>query len=315
MTMRAFAIDEFGAPGSVHELPVPEPGEGEILVAIKAAGVNRMDPSYVGGMAKERMEHRFPLVPGIDLAGVVEKVGPHTNELAVGDEVYGVSYKPFVGAGTFAEYAVVGADGVAPKPKSLTFTEAAAVPLAGLTALAAVEAIDPRPGGAVVIVGPTGGVGSFATRMTIARGARVVAVSAADAADQARSLGAADVIDYQSDVAGTLAARYPDGIDGVIATYGDIELIKTIAKFLKPGGVVSSPAVWGDGPQQLEAAGITFKAANRLPADRLHELTALFDGGQLKPAPVTTYPLEAAGDAIATIAAGHARGKLVIAVR
>src|SRR6266511_3862332 len=101
MSMRAFAVDEFGMPGSIHELPLAEPGSGEILVAVHAAGVNVMDPLYVAGVMKDYMEHRFPLVPGIDFAGVVERIGPDVQRLAAEDEVYGVAAKPFVGAGTF----------------------------------------------------------------------------------------------------------------------------------------------------------------------------------------------------------------------
>jgi NADPH:quinone reductase-like Zn-dependent oxidoreductase len=94
MSMRAFAVDEFGAAGSIHQLPIPEPGPGEILVTVHAAGVNVMDPLYVAGVMKEYMEHRFPLVPGIDFAGVVERVGGDVERFAAGDDVYGISSKP-----------------------------------------------------------------------------------------------------------------------------------------------------------------------------------------------------------------------------
>jgi NADPH2:quinone reductase len=139
MSMRAFAVDEFGAAGSIHQLPIPEPGPGEILVAVHAAGVNVMDPLYVAGVMKEYMEHRFPLVPGIDYAGVVERVGGGVERFAAGDDVYGISSKPFVGAGTFAEFVMVGADSAAPKPDTIDYAQAASVPHVGLTALAAVE--------------------------------------------------------------------------------------------------------------------------------------------------------------------------------
>jgi NADPH2:quinone reductase len=155
--MRAFAVDEFGASGSIHQLSIPEPGPGEILVAVHAAGVNVMDPLYLAGVMKDYMEHRFPLVPGIDFAGVVERIGPEVDGFAVSDDVYGVAAKPFVGAGTFAESVAVAVDGAAPKPESLDFTQAVSVPHVGLTALAAVEAADPQPGQTIVVVGATGG--------------------------------------------------------------------------------------------------------------------------------------------------------------
>jgi NADPH:quinone reductase-like Zn-dependent oxidoreductase len=117
-------------------------------------------------------------VPGVDLAGVVERVGAGVDAFAAGDEVYGVAAKTFVGAGTFADYVAVSTDTIAPKPKSLDFAEAAAVPTAGLTALAAIEAAVPASGQTIVVLGATGGVGSFVTQLASARGATVVAVSA-----------------------------------------------------------------------------------------------------------------------------------------
>ena len=315
--MRAYAIDEFGAPGSVRELPLPEPAEGEVRIAVHAAGVNRMDPVYVSGMAKDWMEHRFPLVPGIDLAGVVDAVGPGVSGLSVGDEVYGVAAKPFVGAGTFAEFVVVNAGTVAPKPRQLGFVEAASAPHAALTALAAVEAIDPHPGQTVVVIGAGGGVGSHATQMVVARGATVVAVVGPEGGDLARQLGAAEVLDYTSDdIEAAVTDAHPDGIDGLIVTHADVDLIGALARHLRPGGVVASSAMGGQAlADTMGELGVAFAPANRLPPDRLTELTALFDAGQLRPVPITTYPLGDAGEAIAAVADGHTRSKRVIVIR
>ena len=317
MTMRAYAFDEFGAPGSIHQLPIPEPGPGEILVAVHAAGVNTMDPLYFSGAFRDYMEHRFPLVPGIDYAGVVERIGPGVDGFAAGDEVYGIVARPFVGAGTFAEFVVAGVDGAAPKPGSLTFTEAAIVPHVGLTALAAVEAADPQPGQTIVVVGATGGVGSFVTQMASARGASVVALTTASGAGQARAYGAAETIDYQADdAAATVRERYPAGIDTIISMYGDVDVVAALAGTLRSGGLVVSPAMRADAAKAaLDPLRVTFTSANRLPASRLPELTALIDGGQLRVPPLTAYPLESAGDGIKSMAAGHVRGKLVITVR
>jgi NADPH:quinone reductase len=317
MSMRAFAVDEFGAPGSIHQLPIPEPGPGEILVAVHAAGVNVMDPFYVAGVMKDYMEHRFPLVPGIDFAGVVERVGADVERFAAGDEVYGINSKPWVGGGTFAESVVVGADGAAPKPESLDYAEAASVPHVGLTALAAVEEADPQPGHAIVVVGATGGVGSFVTQLAAARGATVVAVTTASGATQAREYGAAETIDYQAgNVAAALQDRYPDGVDTVISTYGDVDVVAGVALALRKGGIVVSPAMRADAAKAaLDPLGVTFKSANRLPPSRLPELTALIDGGQLRVPPITAYALEATADALKAMATGHVRGKLVVTIR
>ena len=317
MTMRAFATDEFGAPGSVHQLPTPEPGAGEILVAVHAAGVNTMDPLYFAGVLKDYMEHRFPLVPGIDFAGVVERIGPDVDGFAAGDEVYGISARSFVGAGTFADFAVAGVDGAAPKPESLSFVEAATVPHVGLTALAAVEAADPQPGQTIAVVGATGGVGSFVTQMASARGARVVALATASGASQAREYGAADTVDYQAgDAAAALRERHPDGVDTIISMYGDVDVVAALAGALRSGGLVVSPALRADAARAaLDPLGVTFKSANRLPPSRLPELTALIDGGQLRVPPITAYPLESSGEALKAMGAGHVRGKLAITVR
>lgn len=315
--MRAFAVDEFGAPGSIHQLPVPEPGPGEILVTVHAAGVNVMDPLYIAGVLKDYMEHRFPLVPGIDFAGVVERVGADVERFAAGDDVYGINSKAWVGAGTFAESVAVGADGAAPKPESLDYAQAASVPHVGLTALAAIEEADPQPGQTIVVVGATGGVGSFVTQLASARGATVVALTTASGATQAREYGAAETIDYQAgNVGASLQDRYPDGIDTIISTHGDVDVVAGVALALREGGMVVSPAMRADiAKAALEPLGVAFQGANRLPPSRLPELTALIDGGQLRVPPITAYPLEATPEALKAMAAGHVRGKLVITIR
>ena len=317
MSMRAFAVDEFGTTGSIHQLPIPEPSTGEILVTVHAAGVNVMDPLYVAGMLKDYMEHRFPLVPGIDFAGVVERVGPEVERFAAGDDVYGINSKPFVGAGTFAESVVVSVESAAPKPETLDYAQAASVPHVGLTALAAVDQADPQPGQTIVVVGATGGVGSFVTQLAAARGATVVALTTASGAAQAREYGAAETIDYQAGgVAAALLDRYPDGVDAIISAHGDVDVIAGIAGALRRGGMVVSPAMRADAANAaLQPLGVPFKSANRLPPARLPELTALIDGGQLRVPPITDYSLEATPEALKAMSAGHVRGKLVIRIR
>ncbi len=142
-------------------------------------------------------------------------------------------------------------------------------------------------------------------------------MTTASGAAQAREYGAAETIDYQAgDVAAALRDRYPDGVDTVISTYGDVDVVAGIAAALRKGGVVVSPAMRADAAKAaLEPLGIAFKSANRLPASRLPELTALIDGGQLRVPPIAKHPLDATGDALKAMAAGHVRGKLVITIR
>jgi NADPH2:quinone reductase len=314
--MRAFAVDSFGATGSVRELPVPKPGEGEVLIRVHAAGVNVMDPIFTGGWIKDYMEHRFPLVPGIDLSGVVKAIGPGVTALGIDDEVYGVSAKPFVGEGTFAEYAVVPASGLAPKPAGLTHAEAAALPHAALTALAAIDAADPQPGQVVVLVGAAGGVGTIVTQLASQRGARVVAVTSAGSADQAQSFGAAETVDYAAgDPVDQIKDRYPEGVDALIDLHSDADEFARYASLVHPAGVaVSTRGPAGAAAPEVEKRGVRFAAANRVPPDRLAEITEALAAGRLRVPPIKSFSLEGTPDAMAEIANGHVRGKLVIAV-
>jgi NADPH:quinone reductase len=315
--MRAFAVDSFGETGSVRDLSTPQPGEGEVLVRVHAAGVNVMDPLYVAGVMKDYMEHRFPLVVGIDLSGVVEAIGPGVTNFAPGDEVYGVSAKPFVGEGTFAEYAVVPAAGLARKPSGLSHAEAAAVPHVGLTAVSAVEAADPQPGQVVVLVGAAGGVGSFASQLAAERGAQVIAVTSSASAGHAQSLGAAETVDYQAgDAPSQIAKRHPDGVDAVIDLHSDADEFASYGALIRDGGVaVSTRGPAAAAAPQLEERRVRFAQANRAPTERLPEVTEALASGRLRVPPVKTFPLDEAAAALAEMAAGHVHGKLAIAVR
>jgi NADPH2:quinone reductase len=314
--MRAFAVDSFGATGSVREIPIPEPAQGEVLIRVHAAGVNVMDPIYTGGWIKDYMEHRFPLVPGIDVSGVVEAIGPGVADFKVGEEVFGVSSKPFVGDGTFAEYATVPVSGLAKKPIGLSHTEAAALPHAALTALAAVDAANPANGQVVLLVGAAGGVGTIVSQLAAQRGARVVAVTSAASADHARSFGADETVDYAaSDAMGELKRRYPDGVDALIDLHSDAEAFERYASLVRAGGVaVSTRGPAGAAAPRIEERGVRFAAANRAGPDRLGEISEAVAAGRLRVPPVKTFSLDDAPVAIAEMAGGHVRGKLVIAV-
>src|SRR2546421_12525826 len=124
--MKAFAIDEFGRPGSVRDLPEPEPVYGEVRVRVAAAGLNPFDNAVIQGYLKDRMEHRFPLVPGMDASGTVEVLGSGVESLIVGDEVFGSVGKPYLGEGTLAEFVTMSTGTVARKPASIDDAAAAA---------------------------------------------------------------------------------------------------------------------------------------------------------------------------------------------
>jgi NADPH:quinone reductase-like Zn-dependent oxidoreductase len=312
--MRAFAIDRFGGPGSVRELPTPEAGAGEVLVRVRAAGVNAVDPWVVGGAYKEMMEHRFPLIPGVEASGVVEAVGDAVNGFAEGDHIYGVSDKPFYGAGTFAEMTTLPAGGIGPKPASVDHISAAALPHTALTALAAVEAVEPKGGEVILVVGSTGGVGSYVTQLAAKRGARVVAVARAENAEYARSLGAVETVDYTSgDLAELVRSEHPGGVDAIIDLFGDGPTLTRLSELVRTGGHVVSTGGAAD-PEVLSQRGLRGLNVNRASPERLAEVTRLVGGDELKVPPTRVFPLEEAAAALAEMGGRHVRGKLILRV-
>jgi NADPH:quinone reductase len=312
--MRAFVVDEFGKPGSVREIPDPRPQPGQVLVRVRAAGVNPVDRAVVtGALAQYGVEHRFPLVPGGDLSGQVVEA-PGDVAPATGDVVYGAVNKPFLGEGSWAELVTVGVDDVAEKPRSLDHLAAAGVATAGLTALQSVEDAGLDAGGVLLMVGATGGVGSYATQLAALRGIRVVAVSRGVNADFARELGAAETMDYtQGDLVDVVRATHPDGVDALIDLASDNESVQRLSQLVRHGGavistrgVVNVDEVTREGKRGVNAA--------RAPLARLTELSGLFEEGRLKVPPTKTFPLERAQEAIDEVSTGHVRGKLVLTI-
>jgi NADPH:quinone reductase len=310
--MRAYGLDEFGHAGTIHVLPIPEPAAGEVLVRLHAASLNAFDCSVVAGRAKDYMEHRFPLIPALDGAGTIERLGEGVRGFSVGDEVFGLVQRPFMGQGTLAEHQTFGASDVARKPPALGFREAATLPTAGLTAISATDALEPRDGQVVVVLGATGGVGSFAVQLATAKGARIVAVSRGGRAEYARGLGAADVVDYTvGDATQLLRERYPDGIDAVLDFAGQRELVAAIAGLVRSGGRVVSTVGAADA-EALAARGITGVNVNRAGTDGLAKLAELVTSGRLRLPEQTVFSLDQADDALAAQAERRVPGKIVI---
>jgi NADPH:quinone reductase-like Zn-dependent oxidoreductase len=312
--MRAYAIDEFGKPGSARDLETPQPGEGEVLVRIRAAGVNAFDVAVVSGWARDYMEHRFPLIPGLDGTGEVAALGAGVDGLNTGDAVYGIAQKGYQGAGTFAELQTFPVAGLTAKPSSLDYAGAATFGTAALTAVSAVETIDARENQVVVVIGATGGVGSFATQLLVNRGARVLAVTRGEYADYALSLGASEAIDYTTeDLVEQVRTRAWEGVAAVIDLSGSKDVVSTLLELVTPGGFVVSTAGGAD-DAALEARGLQGGSVNRAGLDRLSDLARLFEEKQLVLPAIRTYPLEQAADALAEQAGRHVKGKLVLTV-
>jgi NADPH:quinone reductase-like Zn-dependent oxidoreductase len=310
--MRAFVINEFGETGHVGEKPKPEAGEGQLLVRVRAAGVNAMDPVFRAGFAKDFMEHRFPLTPGLDYAGTVQEVGSGVEGFAIGDEVFGAVGKPYAGEGTFAEFVAVTAASAAHRPPGLAPDAAAALPTAGGTALAAVDALDAKPGDTIAVIGAAGGVGGFAVQLAALRGLKVIAVTRSEHADYVRELGASDFVDYHAgSLAEQLGARVPEGLTGIIDVFHDAAHLVALVPAIKPGGRIATPAAMGVdqafGGQPVTA--VMVRAAT--DAGSVTELGRLAEAGRLN-VPIEVLPLDQAADAIHRQSTRGNRGKLVL---
>jgi NADPH:quinone reductase-like Zn-dependent oxidoreductase len=312
--MRALNVPAAGQQPEVSELPVPAPAEGAVLIKVKAAALNNIDNGVAAGMMAAMMPHESPVVIGRDAAGVVEAVGAGVEHLNVGDEVFGhILLAPPIQAGTLAEYAVLPAAAVTHKSAGIDFVTAAAIPLAGATAAAAVDAIDPQPGQTGLVNGAAGGVGSFAVQLLAARGVTVVATGTTAEADRLTGLGATTVIDYTTgDLTEQVLATYPDGVDALIELVAYTPDASPLAAIRK-GGKVSSTTNSAD--EQALAAGLT---GTNIIGRPVREVTAPLAekaaAGALKIDVTTVLSLEQATDGLATIAGGNARGKIVVKI-
>jgi NADPH:quinone reductase-like Zn-dependent oxidoreductase len=221
--MRAVAINDYGARPAVVDLPVPEPGSGEVLVRVRASSVNGFDVAVAAGAYKGKLEHKFPVVLGKDFAGTIEGVGEGASRFHLGEAVFGVVMKPGLGGGSFAEYLCVGEyPATAPLPDGLDLESAGALGLAGTTAVAAVEVVALQAGEVVLISGATGGVGALAVQLATALGVHVIATATPGAGSQfVRSLGAEHVVDHTSDLSAQVRALAPGGVSAVLHFAGD----------------------------------------------------------------------------------------------
>ena len=303
--MKAMAIDGFGAPPGLHDLPVPEPGEGEVLVRVRASSVNGLDVAVAGGYRSGMTEPHFPVVLGRDFAGTVEAAGPGVRSLLPGDAVFGVVAETMLGDGAFAEYARVAEAHAARVPAGLDLATAGALGLAGTAALAAIDAVAPLAGERLLISGTTADVGRFAAQLAEASGAYVVATPRPDEADAyLRDLGARDTVDLPL----VVVALRGSGIHVVVHLARDgLEL----ADLLVPGGrMTSTPGLPGD---QVGRA-VQATPVRAMPSTQiLRRLAADVVDGQLTVPVQRTYALADVPRALADFEAGT-RGKLAISV-
>ena len=322
-TMRAIVQETYGDADMLRLETVarPEITENEVLVRVHAAGLDRgtwhlmAGQPYVMRLGFGLRGPRNP-VPGIDVAGTVVAAGPTVTGFAVGDEVFGF------GRGTFAEYAAVREDRLARKPANITFEQAAVIPVSASTALQALTVVGRAGRGQqVLVVGASGGVGSYAVQLAKALGAEVTGVCSAAKVDLVRSLGADHVVDYARDDFSDGTRRY----DLVLDIGGNPSLAR-LRRALTPTG--TAVIVGGEGggswigmSRQLRAAALSPFVRQRLTffvarqrAQDLERLTELVEAGTVTPSVDRTYPLDQASDAMRHLEAGEARGKVAITV-
>jgi NADPH:quinone reductase-like Zn-dependent oxidoreductase len=306
--MKAIVAHEYGGPEVLkfEEVPRPEPKENEALVRVIASGVNPADPLTLSGKYAREFGTHLPLIPGYDIAGIVEKTGVKVTKLKVRDAIYG--YPTF--GGGWAEYVTVAEGEVAAKPASLSFTDAAAVPMGALTAWQAlVDVAQLRAGQTILIHGGSGGVGSFAVQIAKARGARVIATASTANQDLLKQLGADVAIDYTK----TRFEEIAKDVDAVLDPVGKDTLTRSY-DVVKKGGIVMSLVARPD-PIELEKRGIRGAAISVHPdAEDLAEIARLVDAGKIKPIVTKVLPLSEAVAAQQQAATHHTRGKVVLRI-
>jgi NADPH:quinone reductase-like Zn-dependent oxidoreductase len=237
--MRAIAVSEYGAVPALIEVPDPKPGPGQVLIKVEAAGINPLDRMIADGALQPIGPARFPLVLGVDVAGIVEAVGEGSGRFALGERLFGqLLIAPWGSTGTYAEHVAVNEDQpLARVPQDLDPVVAAALPTAGSAALEIVESLEPLSGKTAVLVGAAGGVGSFATQFAANAGAHLVAVAGAGDEDRLRSYGAAEVIDHTAgSVPDALRRAHPQGIDVLIDLASDADGFAVLASLVRTGG-------------------------------------------------------------------------------
>ncbi len=332
--MKVAILDKYDKDGrklQLRELPVPEPGPGEVLVRVRTAGVNPLDNMIIRGEVKMIVPYRFPLAMGNELVGTVEALGPGANRFAVGDRVYG--RMPLAKIGAFAEYAAIAETAIAKVPDYLSDEEAACVPLTALTALQALELMGAKAGDSLFISGGTGSLGAMAVPIAAGKGLTVATNGDGASEERVRALGASTFIDYRKqDYAEVL-----HDMDFVLDTLGDRELPKEFGVLRQDGTLVSLRGLPnGDFAQRAGlplwkriAFGLVGGKYDRMAAKRgqryrfvfVHEdgeglarIPKLMGDKRIEASVDTVFGLDDVNAALAKVAAGGSKGKTVLKI-
>ena len=308
--MKAVTLNAFDTPPLLRDdLPAPTPAPNEVLVRVHASSVNPADNSIAGGMLKQMgVEYEFPVTLGRDYAGVVEQVGTDVTRYAVGDQVFGfvMHANPTAHEGSWAELITVQDAFLGHAPEGVDAATSGAAPLAGITAMLAIDALQLSDGDSVLIVGASGGVGSLAVQLATRTGATVVAPALPEDEPYLRELGVSELLPRDGDLASAAREQHPDGFDAVLDLVNYAPGVP--ASLVKDGGRVASPTgAAGEGP------GRTLIMAASTP-ENLERLARLLTDGVLRIYIQATYELAQAPDALTALAATHTQGKLAIRV-
>jgi NADPH:quinone reductase-like Zn-dependent oxidoreductase len=322
--MKAITQDRYGSADvlRLRDIAEPTPGDHEVLLRVQAAGIARGvlhvmtgEPYLMRLVGFGLLKPKNP-VPGQDVAGTVTATGDGVTRFTVGDEVFGIA------KGSFAEYAVAREDKLSRKPENLSFEHAAAMPISGLTALRALDAAGVTGGSNVLIVGASGGVGTYAVQIAVAMGATVTGVASGSKADLVTALGARHVIDYTRDDFADGSHRYDAVVD-----VGGMTSVSRLRRTLQPKGTLvivggESGSKWSPGMgRQLKAAALSPIVSQRLTSilnkehySGLDRLAALAATGDVAPCIERSYSLADVPDAVRQLEAGKVRGQIVITI-
>jgi len=307
--MKAFAVTEPGSPPALRDdVPAPSPSPTEVVVRVRASSVNPVDNGIAAGMLAQFVEHEFPVILGRDYVGTVEQVGSEVTRYSVGDEVYGflVHANPTVHDGSWAERIAVPQEiSIGAAPEGVDTLTVGAAPLSGITAMMSIDALELSEGDTVLIVGATGGVGSFAVQLAARAGATVVAPALPEDEVYLRELGVSDVVPRDTDLSAGARERHPGGFDAVL------NLVSFepdgFADLLADGGRLASPlGVAGEGPGRTNVMAAP-------TTENLH-LAGLLADGTVRVPIQATFELAQASDALTALGTTHTQGKLAIRV-
>jgi NADPH:quinone reductase-like Zn-dependent oxidoreductase len=304
-TIDAIQVHDYGNADQLklEQIPQPEPQEGEVLVRVHSAGVNPVDWKIRAGFMKAFRPSTFPYVPGADLAGVVEKVGAGVTTFQPGQPVFGRSSQ-----GSYTEFAIAPANNLALKPQSLSFDEAATIPVGATTAWQGLfDHGNLQPGQRVLILGGAGGVGLFAVQFARWKGARVISTASTRNVDFVRSLGAETVIDYTK----TQVEDVVHDADLVLDTVGGSPLA-SVWPALKRGGTLVSIAGQPDEAQARERNVRALRFSAQVNTELLNTFAKLIVEGQVKAVVGAIFPLNEAAQAQELSQSGHGRGRIIL---